>query len=55
VTQIRSENRGIQLRAAQTLTKATTELQPKIIPLLLPLLKSERVHLLHARPGRAQA
>ncbi|MBA4387494.1 MAG: hypothetical protein C0404_05895 [Verrucomicrobia bacterium] len=40
--QLRSENRGIQLRAAQSIAKATAELQPKIVPQLIPVLKSER-------------
>jgi HEAT repeat protein len=42
VKQLRSENRGFQLRAAQALSKVETNQIPKVIPLLLPLLKSER-------------
>jgi hypothetical protein len=42
IKQLRSENRGFQLRAAQSLAKAPAELCPKIVPSLIPLLKSER-------------
>ena len=42
VKQLRSENRGFQLRAAQALTKAPAELQSRILPQVIPLLKSER-------------
>lgn len=40
--QLRSENRGLQMRAAQALTGAPTNLYGKIIPQLIPMLKSER-------------
>ncbi|MBA4389167.1 MAG: hypothetical protein C0404_14435 [Verrucomicrobia bacterium] len=40
--QLRSENRGLQMRAAQALTAAPTNLHEKIIPQLIPMLKSER-------------
>jgi HEAT repeat protein len=40
--QLRSDNRGFQIRAAQTLVKAPAELHPKIVPQLIPLLKSDR-------------
>lgn len=42
IKQLRSENRGFQMRAAQSLTKASSNDYPKIVPLLIPLLKSER-------------
>jgi HEAT repeat protein len=42
VVQLRSDNRGLQLRAAQALSRAPAEMQPAIVPQLLPLLKSER-------------
>jgi HEAT repeat protein len=40
--QLRSDNRGLQLRAAKALTNAPVELKPIIMPKVLPLLKSER-------------
>jgi len=40
--QLRSENRGLQMRAAQTLSAAPTNLHAAIIPLVVPVLKSER-------------
>jgi HEAT repeat protein len=40
--QLRSENRGFQLRAASSLSKAEAGQIPRVIPELLPLLKSER-------------
>jgi HEAT repeat protein len=42
IKQLRSENRGLQLRAATALAKAPAEIQPKIVPLLIPVLQSER-------------
>lgn len=40
--QLRSENRGFQLRAAQALSKAETNQMAKVVPQLIPLLQSER-------------
>jgi hypothetical protein len=39
---LRSDNRGFQMRAAQALGKAPAELYPTLVPLLIPVLKSER-------------
>jgi hypothetical protein len=40
--QLRSETRGLQLRAARTLAEAPTNLHAQLAPVVLPLLKSER-------------
>ncbi|MBA4387773.1 MAG: hypothetical protein C0404_07320 [Verrucomicrobia bacterium] len=40
--QLRSENRGLQMRAAQALGNAPTNLHGRIMPQLIPILKSER-------------
>jgi HEAT repeat protein len=40
--QLRSENRGLQVRAARALTDAPAELKPAMMPKVMPLLKSER-------------
>ena len=40
--QLRSDNRGFQLRAAQALSKATAQQLPAIVPQVAPLLKSDR-------------
>ena len=40
--QLQSENRGLQLRAAQSLSRVSGDLIPRIVPRLFPLLKSER-------------
>ncbi len=42
VKQLRSENRGLQLRAARTLGAAPASLHARIVPLVIPVLKSER-------------
>jgi HEAT repeat protein len=42
LAQVCGANRGHQIRAARTLTGAPAELQEKIIPKVLPLLKSDR-------------
>jgi hypothetical protein len=42
IKQLRSDNRGFQLRAAQALSGAPTNLYARIIPQVLPVLKSER-------------
>jgi len=42
ITQLRSDNRGLQLRAARTLAEAPAELRPRIVEQLIPVLKSER-------------
>jgi hypothetical protein len=42
VKQLRSENKGLQLRAAKVLVEAPAELRPKMIPKMTELLKSER-------------
>lgn len=42
IKQLRSENRGLQLRAAQSLAKASTNDMAKIVPQLIPVLQSER-------------
>lgn len=39
---LQSENRGIQMRAAQSLSKASSNDYAKIAPKLMPLLRSER-------------
>lgn len=40
--QLRSENRGFQLRAAQALAAAPTNLHAQIAPKIIPVLRSER-------------
>lgn len=40
--QLSGQNRGLQVRAARTLIDAPAELRPKLMPLMMPLLKSER-------------
>jgi hypothetical protein len=40
--QLRSDNRGLQMRAAQALCAAPAEMRAQIVPAVLPLLKSER-------------
>jgi HEAT repeat protein len=42
VKQLRSENKGLQLRAAKALAEAPAELRPKMMPRMKELLKSER-------------
>ena len=42
ITQLRSENRGLQMRAARALSEAPAEARPALVPLMIPLLKSER-------------
>ena len=42
VQQLRNTNRGLQVRAAQALSKAEANQMPAIVPQLIPLLKSER-------------
>jgi HEAT repeat protein len=42
VKQLRSENRGLQIRASQALSAAPTNLHAVIVPLVVPVLKSER-------------
>jgi hypothetical protein len=42
IKQLRSENRGLQLRAAQVLSSAPTNLYERIIPQVIPVLRSER-------------
>ena len=42
VKQLRSDNRGLQLRAARTLAAAPVDLHARIVPLVIPVLKSER-------------
>lgn len=42
ISQLRSDNRGLQVRAGRTLAEAPVELRPAIIPQIMPLLKSER-------------
>lgn len=49
---IQSSDRGAQVRAARALAEAPVELHVKLVPFLLPLLKSEREN---ARPWAAQA
>jgi hypothetical protein len=40
--QLRSENRGLQMRASQALSAAPTNLHARIIPQVIPVLRSER-------------
>lgn len=40
--QLRSENRGLQVRAAKALAEAPAEIRPVMMPKMFPLLKSER-------------
>jgi hypothetical protein len=40
--QMRSENKGLQLRAAKALIEAPAELRPRMMPKMMELLKSER-------------
>lgn len=40
--QLKSENKGLQLRAAKALVEAPLELRPKMMPRMMELLKSER-------------
>jgi hypothetical protein len=40
--QLRSENRGLQMRASKALSEAPTNLHARIMPQVLPVLKSER-------------
>jgi hypothetical protein len=42
VKQLKSENKGLQLRAAKALIEAPAELRPKMMPRMLELLKSDR-------------
>ncbi len=42
VKQLRSDNRGLQLRAARALATAPADLRPAIVPLVIPVLRSER-------------
>ncbi|MBM4038427.1 MAG: hypothetical protein FJ290_07925 [Planctomycetes bacterium] len=42
VKQLRSENRGLQLRAARALANAPAGARARIVPLLVPVLRSER-------------
>jgi len=42
VKQLRSDNRGLQLRAARAMAAAPTDLRAGIVPLVIPVLKSER-------------
>ncbi|MBA4388517.1 MAG: hypothetical protein C0404_11085 [Verrucomicrobia bacterium] len=42
IKQLKSENRGFQLRAAKTLSESPTNLHAKIVPQVIPILKSER-------------
>jgi hypothetical protein len=42
VKQLKSENKGLQLRAAKVLVEAPAELRPKMMPRMMELLKSER-------------
>ena len=42
VKQLRSENRGLQVRAARALSEAPTNLHAVIMPQVIPVLKSER-------------
>jgi HEAT repeat protein len=42
VKQLRSENKGLQLRAAKALIEAPAELRPRMMPRMMELLKSER-------------
>ena len=42
VNQLRSANCGLQLKAARALSKAPAEMYAKIVPQVIPVLKSER-------------
>lgn len=42
IKQLKNQNRGLQVRAARTLSEAPEEARAGIVPLLQPLLKSER-------------
>jgi HEAT repeat protein len=42
ISQLKSDNRGLQVRAARALAEAPAELRPAIISQIIPLLKSER-------------
>ena len=42
IKQLRSENRGLQMRASKALVEAPADLKPAIAPKVMPLLKSER-------------
>jgi hypothetical protein len=42
IKQLKSENKGLQLRAAKALIEAPAELRPKLMPRMMELLKSER-------------
>lgn len=42
IKQLRSDNRGLQMRAARVFTEVPAELRQKVVPKLIPLLKSER-------------
>jgi HEAT repeat protein len=42
VKQLRSENRGLQLRAARTLASVPADLRERIVPLVMRVLKSDR-------------
>lgn len=42
IKQLQGENRGLQVRAAQSLAKAESNDVPKIVPRLIPVLRSER-------------
>ena len=42
LTQLRNENRGLQVRAARALAEAPKELHEKIIPEVIPILASDR-------------
>jgi hypothetical protein len=42
VKQLRSENRGLQLRAARALASAPADLRAAIVPRVIPVLRSER-------------
>ncbi|MBA4387316.1 MAG: hypothetical protein C0404_05000 [Verrucomicrobia bacterium] len=42
IKQLRSDNRGFQMRASKALVEAPAELKPTIAPKVMPLLKSDR-------------
>ena len=42
IAQLRGSNRGLQVRAARALSEAPKELHEKLVPMLIPVLKSER-------------
>jgi hypothetical protein len=46
IEQLNHANRGLQVRAARTLSEAPKELRPKIMPQLIPLLGHKRENLL---------